>query len=125
MIAAQDARGEIPDDRPLAEALGDVVHLHDHLPRALARPHREIDLPDAVTSRGALDAQVLEARDPPFVARAPRLDSFANPHLFLCEHLVEALVRRRLGLELFLLAPLVIRVAPGKARKPPAVELDH
>ena len=82
-------------------------------------------LAETVAARSALAAQLLEAQHAALVARAARLDAFADPHFLLREQLVEFRVLLRFGVEQLLLAPLIVGITAGKARQPPAVELDH
>ena len=60
-------------------------------------------LPGALAPRGAFFAQVLQALDAAFVARAARLDALADPH--------------------FLLRPEAVELAVGDALRRPAVPL--
>src|SRR5262249_5861003 len=123
-IAAHDARGQIPDQRAAAEALGHCVELGHEIARALTEIDGESHAAETVAARGTLDTQLLEAAYPSFVTGAARLHPFADPDLFLLPELVEAAPRDLLRGELCALACLVGREAPGIGAQDAAVQLD-
>src|SRR5690606_39599168 len=79
----------------------------------------------ALAALGAFSAQLLQAPYPPFVARAARFNTLADPDLFLCQELVEAGLLLLFRLEHLGLACLPLREVAGKAVESTAVELDY
>ena len=71
----------------------------------------------------ALFAQVLEALHAAFVARAPRLDTLADPHFFLRPEFLEAPVREIFGEVDLGLALFVHRVIAREGAQDAAIEL--
>ena len=69
-------------------------------------------------------AQGIESAHPAFVARAPRLDAFADPAFFFRQALVEQRVVRGLGRELLGLLGLEFGVVARVFAEPAAVEFD-
>ena len=96
-IAAHDARGKIRDDGRCAVVERRVPRFEDQPARGRRLLDLEFDLPDALATLAALPAQLLEGANPAFVARAPRLDTLADPRFLLRQLLVEQ--RRMLGLD--------------------------
>ena len=99
LVAGGDERGKIPDhwrtvvskcelpcfDHQLAGAIGlGGLHLHSAL---------------ALAALAAFGAHFLERPHTAFIARAPRLNALADPHLFLREFLVELRVLFFFGLQ--------------------------
>jgi hypothetical protein len=118
-VAAADDERQVLHHGALAEALAHALELGHELARAPARGNCELDAPQAFAPRGALGAQPLEALHAAFVARAPRLDTLADPGLFLRPELVEAARRHGFGGELrrfrLLVGGVVARIAAQQA----------
>src|SRR5216684_8460820 len=123
-VAAADEEVEVAYDRSSAKALPHLRQFANQLARAQAFADRELHVADARTARGALLAQALEALDSAFVARAPRLDAFADPGFFLRPELVELARGDRLGGELAGLDALVIGEVAGVGAQHAAIELE-
>src|SRR6185295_15045802 len=109
-ITAHHAQADVVEHLAIAEALVHVLELGDQLARALTGIDLQLDGADALAPLRAFDAQVFEALHAAFVARAPRLDALADPHLFLRPELVEAAVGEILGGVYLGLALLVDRI---------------
>jgi hypothetical protein len=90
--------------------------------RAQGAADAQLDLAGARAARGALLAQVLQARDAALVARAPRLDALADPGFLLRPEAVELAVGDGLGRQLFRFFLFIKRKIPGKGKKLPPVE---
>ena len=83
MRSPQDAQIETLDQRFAVVTLADVRQFGDELAGAFTGIQRQLDVADAVTARRAFDPQRFQPTHPAFVAGAPRLDTLADPHLFL------------------------------------------
>src|SRR5262249_31494770 len=88
-IAAHDRRRETASDGTIAVREADVACVDHQLPRSFGFLGLQTYGAYALASRLAFDAQCFERANTAFVARPTRLDSSANPHLFLRELLVE------------------------------------
>ena len=125
LVAAQYAAGKILDDLALAQAFVDVLEFRHELPRALALRHGNGNLAESLPPCRAFQAQAFEPAHAAFVARAPRLDALADPHLFLRQQLVELLVVHRFHRELLGLALFVCGEAAGIKTQPAAIEFGN
>ena len=123
-ITAHHGHRQVRRDQLRSKGLRHAIELGDELAGALARVDREPQVPEALAPCGALDPEPLEPAHAPFIARAPRLDATADPHLFLCPELVELAIGDRLGRQLLALARLVLREIAGVGAQVAAVELD-
>src|SRR5262249_3230235 len=92
-IAAHHPQRKIFDDRPVAETLAHSFELAHQVARPLPAIETEADTADAVASRSALHAQLLEAPHATLVAGPAGLDSLADPDLFLLPEFLEATPR--------------------------------
>src|SRR5690606_23675031 len=123
-VAAQDGGGEIAHQRAIAERERYVLRLDDLLPRGAGLRGVHAHVADLLAPLRALHAHGLEPAHAALVAGATSLDALADPGLFLGQHLVEARVLLRLGVEtLFLAAQVVVPVA-GPAGDLAAVDLE-
>src|SRR6185369_339630 len=100
-----------------------VLELGHELARALTRIDGELHRSDALAPCRAFLAQMLESLHTAFVARAARLDAFADPDFFLRPEFLEAPVREILGHVDLRLALLVDGVIARKGAQDPAIEL--
>src|SRR5690606_8211749 len=100
LVAAQDDGGEVADHRPAAEALRDVLRLHDDLAGCLAPVERDAGAALHLAARAEFLAHALERAHAPLVARTARLDALTDPGFFLRQLLVELLVGLFLGRQL-------------------------
>src|SRR5690606_40519574 len=82
-----------------------------------------IDVARVRPTLGTFVAHRLEPAHTPFVARAPRLDALPDPDLLLGQHLVEAGVFLRLGVQALLASALVVRPVAGPTAHLATVDL--
>ena len=79
----------------------------------------------AIAPRRALHTQALQPPHAAFVARAPRFDAAAYPHLFFGEHLVEFFLAHRFDGEHVLFAFAIRRVVSRKITQDAAIQFDN
>src|SRR5690606_9117000 len=123
-VAALNGDIEVADQWPRTKAMRDAAQLGNQLSGALAIGQREADLALLFATSGALAAQGLQAPDPAFVARAPRLDALADPDLFLAQQLVETRLSQSFGFQPLCLAHLPGAEIARKAQQASTVQLD-
>ena len=88
-----------------------MLEFRHQFARAFTSVHIQTYATDAFAARGAFFAQVFEPFHPAFVARAARLDPFADPDLFLRPEFLEAAfgqILREIDLGLALLVHAVV-----------------
>ena len=103
-VAALDAQGEVPDDGPLAEALGHLVGVDHHLGLDVVILEPELRGAGRAEHRGAGGAHLVELGEPALVAPAPGGDAALQPVELELEPGVELLGVARL-LRIDLLGP--------------------
>jgi hypothetical protein len=106
------------------EGFADILELGDQFARTLTLGDGEVHLAELVATARAFVAQPLQTSHPAFVARAPRLDALADPHLLLRQHLVELGVHYRLGRQHLVLASPVLGVVAFEHREAAAIQFD-
>ncbi len=124
LVAAQDRGRGIAQEDLVAERLrhaGDLDHL---LAGGLRARGLHLHLAGELAARGALAAHRLQRGDAALVAGAAGLDALPDPHLFLCQQLVEARVLLRFGVQALLAPAQVVVVVAGPAGDAAAVDLD-
>ena len=124
LVAAHQAGREIAHHGLFAKALGHVRQLGHQLAALFTGIQCQLDLSLAITPRRTVTPQLLEAQDAAFVARTPGFHALPDPHLFLCQELVEPGVGNFLVVQHLRLALLILGEAAGAAHQLAAVEFD-
>ena len=124
LVAAHDRRRQVPDHGVAAVAEAHSFGLDDQGARSLGLLRRDSCRALALAPFAALLAHRLERADAAFVAGAPGLDPFADPHFFLGQPLVEELLLPGLGVQDLVAALEERRIVAGPVVELAAVELD-
>ena len=106
------------------ELLPHVLRFEHQLSRLLRILQIRLDLAAALTSLGALTAQLFERTYAALIARAARLDALADPRLFLPQFLVEQRRVARLDFKRVAFAQQIVIVAAGPGAQHAPIQLD-